>query len=107
MSGKLTKPVLRASPPPPPPPRTITRTRIINDSIVTNRGTPQPNTTSQLAPTRTRSTQQLPPEVPLPPRPPTPTKPQPKPSGSHYAEDRKSTRLNSSHEWISRMPSSA
>ena len=24
-----------------------------------------------------------------------------------YAEDRKSTRLNSSHEWISRMPSSA
>ena len=26
--------------------------------------------------------------------------------GSHYL-DRKSTRLNSSHEWISRMPSSA
>ena len=25
----------------------------------------------------------------------------------HYAPDRKSTRLNSSHEWISRMPSSA
>ena len=24
-----------------------------------------------------------------------------------YKEDRKSTRLNSSHEWISRMPSSA
>ena len=24
-----------------------------------------------------------------------------------FAEDRKSTRLNSSHEWISRMPSSA
>ena len=24
-----------------------------------------------------------------------------------HAEDRKSTRLNSSHEWISRMPSSA
>ena len=24
-----------------------------------------------------------------------------------YASDRKSTRLNSSHEWISRMPSSA
>ena len=26
---------------------------------------------------------------------------------SHLAVDRKSTRLNSSHEWISRMPSSA
>ena len=26
---------------------------------------------------------------------------------SYAAEDRKSTRLNSSHEWISRMPSSA
>ena len=26
---------------------------------------------------------------------------------AHFAEDRKSTRLNSSHEWISRMPSSA
>jgi len=25
----------------------------------------------------------------------------------HYNGDRKSTRLNSSHEWISRMPSSA
>ena len=25
----------------------------------------------------------------------------------HFREDRKSTRLNSSHEWISRMPSSA
>ena len=25
----------------------------------------------------------------------------------YYKEDRKSTRLNSSHEWISRMPSSA
>ena len=25
----------------------------------------------------------------------------------HEGEDRKSTRLNSSHEWISRMPSSA
>ena len=25
----------------------------------------------------------------------------------HYTLDRKSTRLNSSHEWISRMPSSA
>ena len=27
--------------------------------------------------------------------------------GSMAGEDRKSTRLNSSHEWISRMPSSA
>ena len=27
--------------------------------------------------------------------------------GNHYSADRKSTRLNSSHEWISRMPSSA
>ena len=27
--------------------------------------------------------------------------------GQHAAIDRKSTRLNSSHEWISRMPSSA
>ena len=31
------------------------------------------------------------------------------PSAAHWfgTEDRKSTRLNSSHEWISRMPSSA
>ena len=29
------------------------------------------------------------------------------PSGSGKSTDRKSTRLNSSHEWISRMPSSA
>ena len=29
------------------------------------------------------------------------------PTGLHHALDRKSTRLNSSHEWISRMPSSA
>ena len=28
-------------------------------------------------------------------------------AGSHNWSDRKSTRLNSSHEWISRMPSSA
>ena len=28
-------------------------------------------------------------------------------SGGAIKEDRKSTRLNSSHEWISRMPSSA
>ena len=28
-------------------------------------------------------------------------------TGKGFAEDRKSTRLNSSHEWISRMPSSA
>ena len=28
-------------------------------------------------------------------------------SAVEVAEDRKSTRLNSSHEWISRMPSSA
>ena len=28
-------------------------------------------------------------------------------TGENDAEDRKSTRLNSSHEWISRMPSSA
>ena len=27
--------------------------------------------------------------------------------GQHVVKDRKSTRLNSSHEWISRMPSSA
>ena len=27
--------------------------------------------------------------------------------GAEYVVDRKSTRLNSSHEWISRMPSSA
>ena len=27
--------------------------------------------------------------------------------GGHDVTDRKSTRLNSSHEWISRMPSSA
>ena len=27
--------------------------------------------------------------------------------GIYYSIDRKSTRLNSSHEWISRMPSSA
>ena len=26
---------------------------------------------------------------------------------NHHGTDRKSTRLNSSHEWISRMPSSA
>ena len=26
---------------------------------------------------------------------------------ANFLEDRKSTRLNSSHEWISRMPSSA
>ena len=26
---------------------------------------------------------------------------------SHYPQDRKSTRLNSSHEFVSRMPSSA
>ena len=31
----------------------------------------------------------------------------PKPEITKYAGDRKSTRLNSSHEWISRMPSSA
>ena len=29
------------------------------------------------------------------------------PAGTQYGRDRKSTRLNSSHEWISRMPSSA
>ena len=28
-------------------------------------------------------------------------------TGDDFCQDRKSTRLNSSHEWISRMPSSA
>ena len=43
--------------------------------------------------------------LPLPPE--APQEAMPAPDEPLFYEDRKSTRLNSSHEWISRMPSSA